>query len=166
MFACFSIGRGSLTIVRKEQRVGPDLSAALMLKSLLALLLCSLTPACKGAGQRVASLLPFSAVLYQRLGCRGKIDEEARITIPHESFHELVLFLQALSLLRNTPGTVVKTPYHILIPEMQVPVSVRLFKVYSNVELTILPSYIRIKEGERPTLLHLHGKFYGWAYAV
>ena len=51
--------------------------------------------------------------------------------------------------------------------KVQVSVCVRLFTVYSNVKFTIfLPLYSCIKEGEKPTLLHLHGEFYGWAYAV
>ena len=73
------------------------------------------------------------------------MEEGARITIPHETFHEVVLLLQVLSLLRNAPGAVVKTPYGtplhmcwMVRPKVQVPVCVLLFPAYSNVKFTIL----------------------------
>ena len=84
-------------------------------------------------------LLPFPVMLPQRLGSRGRTDEGTRITIPHEGFHEVVLLLpEALSLLHDAPGTVVKTPYrtplHMCWMVRQVPVRVRLFTVHSNVQ--------------------------------
>ena len=45
-------------------------------------------------------LLPFPVVLPRRPGCRGRTDEGARITITHESFHEVVLLFLAIA--RNT----------------------------------------------------------------
>ena len=119
--------------------------------------------------------LPFPVVLPWRLGSRGRTDKGTRITIPHEGFHEVVLLIPEVSpLLRYAPGAVVKTPYRtplhmcwMMRPKVQVPVRVRLFTVYSDVKFTIfLPCYPSVKEGERPTLLNLHGEFYGWAYAV
>ena len=62
----------------------------------------------------MASPPPFPIVLPWKFGCRGGTDE-VRITIPHEfqSFHEVVLrLLQVLSLLRNAPGTIIKTSHH------------------------------------------------------
>ena len=57
-------------------------------------------------------LLPFPVVLPQRLGNRGRTDDGTRITIPLESFHEVVfLLLEVLSLLRDASGVVIKTPY-------------------------------------------------------
>ena len=57
-------------------------------------------------------LIPFPVVLPWRLGSRGRTDEGTKITIPHEGFHKVVLLLpEVLSLLRNAPGMVVKTPY-------------------------------------------------------
>ena len=55
-------------------------------------------------------LLPFPVVLPRSPGCRGRRDEGVRITITHESFHEVVLLLQVLSLLGSAPGMVVKSP--------------------------------------------------------
>ena len=125
---------------------------ALMLKSFL---IHSIT---KGGGQWV--VYPLLIPCRARLGSRT--DKGTKITIPHEGFHEVVP--EVLSLLRNAPGAVVKTPYriplHMCWPKVQVPVRVHLFMVYSSVQFTILlPCYICIKEEERPILLHLHGKF-------
>ena len=119
-------------------------------------------------------LLPFPVLLPRRPGYTGRTDEGARITIPNESFHEVVLlFLQILPLLCNAPSTVVETPYRTLLymcwmvrPKVQLH-TCPCVSVYNNVKFTVFfPCYPCIKEGERPTLLHLHGEFYGWAYAV
>ena len=62
------------------------------------------------SGWPLSLLLPI--LLPLGVGCGGRTDEGARITIPDESFHEVVLLLQVLSLLRNAAGMVIKTPYH------------------------------------------------------
>ena len=72
---------GSLTFVRREWRVGPDLNAALMLTYPPD----PLTNASyvREVDSRWPPLLPFRAVLPRRPVCRGKMDEGVRITIPH-----------------------------------------------------------------------------------
>ena len=87
-----------------------------------------------GGGGLSSSLSPSTCSSPLRLGCRGRTDEGARITIPNESFHKEVLLLpQVLSLMRNAPGAVIKTLYCTLLhtcrmvrPKVQVPVCLRL----------------------------------------
>ena len=77
----------------------------------------------------VASPPPFPIILPVIPGCRGRTDEGARITVPLESFHEVVLlFLQVLSLLvvKTLPY---RTPFHMcwmVRPKVQVSVCICL----------------------------------------
>ena len=87
-------------------------------------------------------LLPFPVVLPRRPGCRGRADEGARITIPHESFHEVVLhFFQVLSLLCDARHRyTLPYPLHmcsIVRPKVEVPFCGCLIQVYSDVKFTI-----------------------------
>ena len=85
------------------------------------------------------------------LGGRGRTNENN---------HSQVFFLlpEVLSLLHDAPGA----PYRTLFT----PVGWWDLKC-PCLRYTVMPSsFLVIKEGERPALLHLYGEFYGWAYAV
>ena len=89
-------------------------------------------------------LFPFPVVHPRSPGCRGRMDEGVRTTIPHKGIHEMVLLiLQVLSLLYNGPGTVIKTPYRaplylcwMVRPKVQVHLSVCICLRY-----TVMSSY-------------------------
>ena len=68
-FSCFSVGRGSFTLVRRLQRVGPDFNTALMLKSRHALLILSLTLAMYGRKATGGSSVSLSSVVASLSRC-------------------------------------------------------------------------------------------------
>ena len=107
---CLVLYRQCLTLASSKQRVGPDLNQHSDVE-IPTHTPDSLTNASyiREVDSRWPLLLPFPVVLPRCPSCRDKMDEGARITVPHESFHEVVLlFLQVLSLLRNASGVVVK----------------------------------------------------------
>ena len=101
-------------------------------------------------------------ILPRCTGCRGRMDEGVRITIPYERFHEEVYtFLQVPFLLHNVCGAVVETiycnPLHVcwmVRTKVQVHLTVRVcqFTVYSNVNFTICILWYQHMDG----LLHMH----------
>ena len=78
-FACFSAGRGSLTLVSMDRRLGPDLNTTLMFKFRHAFLILSLTPYTYGSNMSVGlpsstsgshsrGVLSFDAALMKAVG--------------------------------------------------------------------------------------------------
>ena len=60
--SCWRVVSKYETVVKSEQRVGPDLNVALMLKSLHTLLIISLMPVAVDSWWPPSSLSPFSAL--------------------------------------------------------------------------------------------------------
>lgn len=85
----------------------------------------------KEGGSQWPLLLLFFVNVPMVPCCVGITDERVTITVPLESFHEVILlFLQVLTLLYNAPGVVMKT----VRPQVQENVCVCL---YSDIEFTI-----------------------------
>ena len=73
--------------------------------------------------------------------------------------------------MHDASGSILKASHHppfnvrgVVWLEVEVPVCVHLFTKNSDIKSTI--GYPSVKEGERSTLLQLHGEFYGGLYVV